>query len=97
MLGQLHFQGGRGVEKDDDKALEYFKRAVENDNSHAQAYMAKIYAEGSERIEKDLDKAFELFQASAKQVCASVFIVLCLFIVGCNRCWTKHWSFVYLL
>ena len=68
MLGQLNYQGGRGVERDHSKALEYFKRAADGGNSNAQAYIGKIYAEGSETIQKDDKKAFDYFKLSADQV-----------------------------
>jgi len=67
MLGQLNYQGGRGVERDHSKALEYFKRAADGGNSNAQAYIGKIYAEGSETIQKDDKKAFDYFKLSADQ------------------------------
>ena len=41
-LGQLHFQGGRGVELDPQRAFHYFKLAAENGNTNAMAYIGKV-------------------------------------------------------
>lgn len=41
-LGQLHFQGGRGVEQDHSKALHYFTLAAEAGNANAMAFLGKV-------------------------------------------------------
>lgn len=41
-LGQLHYQGGRGVEQDHHKALHYFTLAAEAGNANAMAFLGKV-------------------------------------------------------
>lgn len=66
-LGQLHFQGARGIEQDHQKALYYFQKAAESGNTHALAYLGKIYLFGKATVEQDLDKAYEYFKKAADQ------------------------------
>lgn len=42
-LGQLHYQGGRGVEQDHQRALNYFLRAADAGDAHAMAFLGKVY------------------------------------------------------
>ena len=41
-LGQLHYQGGRGVEQDHQRALNYFLRAADAGDAHAMAFLGKV-------------------------------------------------------
>lgn len=66
-LGQLHFQGARGVEQDHQKALFYFHKAAESGNTNAMAYLGKIYLDGSTAVEQNTDKAYEYFKRAADQ------------------------------
>ncbi|PIK58743.1 hypothetical protein BSL78_04315 [Apostichopus japonicus] len=80
-LGQLNYQGGRGIEQNHQRAFEYFTQAAETGDATAQAFLGKaadqhnpigqsglgmLYLHGR-GIEKDLTKAFQLFQAAADQ------------------------------
>ncbi|XP_023950044.2 protein sel-1 homolog 1 isoform X2 [Bicyclus anynana] len=65
-LGQLHFQGGRGVTLDQNKALHYFKQAAKSGNAVANAFLGKIYLEGGDGIKADNETAFEYFKKAAE-------------------------------
>lgn len=41
-LGQLHYQGGRGVEQDHARALNYFLQAADAGNANAMAFLGKV-------------------------------------------------------
>lgn len=41
-LGQLHYQGGRGVEQDHSRALNYFMQAADAGNANAMAFLGKV-------------------------------------------------------
>lgn len=41
-MGQLHYQGGRGVELDYQKAMHYFTQAANAGNAIAMAYLGKV-------------------------------------------------------
>uniref|UniRef100_A0A336JY00 CSON002933 protein n=1 Tax=Culicoides sonorensis TaxID=179676 RepID=A0A336JY00_CULSO len=64
-LGQLHYQGGRGVPLDHQKALHYFQQAANAGNAIAMAFLGKMYLEGSEHIKADNDTAFKYFKRAA--------------------------------
>lgn len=64
-LGQLHYQGGRGVPLDYQKALHYFQQAANAGNAIAMAFLGKMYLEGSEHIKADNDTAFKYFKRAA--------------------------------
>lgn len=66
-LGQLHFQGARGVEQDHEKALFYFEKAAELGNTNAMAYLGKIYMDGSSTVEQNTKLAYEYFKKAADQ------------------------------
>ncbi|XP_076331776.1 protein sel-1 homolog 1-like isoform X2 [Tachypleus tridentatus] len=66
-LGQLHFQGGRGVEQDHARALNYFTQAAEAGNANAMALLGKMYLEGSPVIEQSNDTAFKYFSMAAEK------------------------------
>lgn len=41
-LGQLHYQGGRGVQQDLQRALHYFLQAADAGNAIAMAFLGKV-------------------------------------------------------
>lgn len=41
-LGQLHYQGGRGVDQDHARALSYFMQAADAGNANAMAFLGKV-------------------------------------------------------
>lgn len=41
-LGQLHYQGGRGVQQDPQRALHYFLQAADAGNPIAMAFLGKV-------------------------------------------------------
>ncbi|XP_050551633.1 protein sel-1 homolog 1 isoform X1 [Spodoptera frugiperda] len=65
-LGQLHFQGGRGVTLDINKALHYFQQAAKTGNAVANAFLGKIYLEGGDGIKADNDTALRYFRKAAE-------------------------------
>ncbi|XP_050295038.1 protein sel-1 homolog 1 isoform X2 [Anthonomus grandis grandis] len=65
-LGQLHYQGGRGVDLDYQKALQYFTQAANAGNAMAMAYLGKIYLDGSDEIEANNDTAFKHFKKASE-------------------------------
>ncbi|XP_022126600.2 protein sel-1 homolog 1 isoform X3 [Pieris rapae] len=65
-LGQLHFQGGRGVTLDIQKALHYFKQAAKTGNAMANAYLGKIYLEGGDGIKPNNETALHYFRKAAE-------------------------------
>ncbi|XP_066992907.2 protein sel-1 homolog 1 isoform X2 [Anabrus simplex] len=64
-LGQLHYQGGRGVQQDHQKALQYFLQAADSGNAVAMAFLGKIYLEGSDIVKQDNDTAYKYFKKAA--------------------------------
>lgn len=64
-LGQLHYQGGRGVEQDHNRALNYFTMAAEAGNGNAMAYLGKMYYEGGSAVNQDNETAFKYFESAA--------------------------------
>lgn len=64
-LGQLHYQGGRGVDLDYQKALHYFTQAANAGNALAMAYLGKIYLDGSDEIPANNDTAFKYFKKAS--------------------------------
>lgn len=66
-LGQIHFQGSRGVERDHRKALAYFQKAAATGSSTAMAYLGKIYSYGSTDVEQNTEIAFNYFKKAAEQ------------------------------
>ncbi|CAK1583991.1 unnamed protein product [Parnassius mnemosyne] len=65
-LGQLHFQGGRGVTLDISKALHYFQQAAKAGNAVANAFLGKIYLEGGDGIKPDNETALRYFKKAAE-------------------------------
>ncbi|XP_059474860.1 protein sel-1 homolog 1 [Neocloeon triangulifer] len=64
-LGQLHYQGGRGVQQDPQRALHYFLQAADAGNPVAMAFLGKIYLEGSDLVKQDNDTAYKYFKKAA--------------------------------
>uniref|UniRef100_A0A182W4F2 Uncharacterized protein n=1 Tax=Anopheles minimus TaxID=112268 RepID=A0A182W4F2_9DIPT len=64
-LGQLHYQGGRGIPLDHQRALQYFSQAANAGNAVAMAFLGKIYLEGSDNIKADNATAFKYFKKAA--------------------------------
>lgn len=52
-----------GVERNMDKAIQYYERAIELDNDLARSNLADIYKKGIGGIEKNPHRAFELYKA----------------------------------
>ncbi|XP_020294405.1 protein sel-1 homolog 1 [Pseudomyrmex gracilis] len=65
-LGQLHYQGGRGVPLDHERAVQYFQQAADAGNPVAMAFLGKIYLEGSEIIKQDNETAYKFFKKAAE-------------------------------
>ncbi|XP_011305407.1 protein sel-1 homolog 1 [Fopius arisanus] len=64
-LGQLHYQGGRGVPLDHQRALDYFQHAADAGNPVAMAFLGKIYLEGSDIVQQDNETAYKYFAKAA--------------------------------
>jgi len=64
-LGQLHYQGGRGVARDPGQALHYFLQAAESGNAVAMAFLGKIYLEGNDVVAANNETAFKYFKKAA--------------------------------
>ncbi|XP_033216248.1 protein sel-1 homolog 1 isoform X2 [Belonocnema kinseyi] len=65
-LGQLHYQGGRGVPLDHQRALHYFQHAADAGNPVAMAFLGKIYLEGSDIVKQDNETAYKYFKKAAE-------------------------------
>ncbi|XP_071558269.1 protein sel-1 homolog 1 isoform X2 [Temnothorax nylanderi] len=65
-LGQLHYQGGRGVPLDHERAVQYFQHAADAGNPVAMAFLGKIYLEGSEIVKQDNETAYKYFKKAAE-------------------------------
>ncbi|XP_072173169.1 protein sel-1 homolog 1-like [Diadema setosum] len=66
-LGQLNYQGGRGVLQNHRRAFEYFTQAAETGDATAQAYLGKMYSEGGPLVKQDNDTAMKYFKKAADQ------------------------------
>ncbi|XP_014259317.1 protein sel-1 homolog 1-like [Cimex lectularius] len=64
-LGQLHYQGGRGVVQDYQKALHYFLQAADAGSAVALGFLGRIYLEGSEMVKADNATAYKYFKKAA--------------------------------
>lgn len=64
-LGQLHYQGGRGVEQDHARALNYFLQAAEAGNANAMAFLGKMYLSGGSIVKQDNATALKYFEMAA--------------------------------
>ncbi|XP_076220744.1 protein sel-1 homolog 1-like [Nomia melanderi] len=64
-LGQLYYQGARGVPLDQRRAMHYFLHAADAGHSIAMAYLGKIYLEGSDIVQQDNKTAYEYFKKAA--------------------------------
>ncbi|XP_042906685.1 protein sel-1 homolog 1 [Parasteatoda tepidariorum] len=66
-LGQLHYQGGRGVEQDHGRALNYFLQAADAGNANAMAFLGKMYLEGGTVVKQNNETAFKYFTMAAEK------------------------------
>ncbi|XP_078590319.1 protein sel-1 homolog 1-like isoform X2 [Branchiostoma floridae x Branchiostoma japonicum] len=67
-LGQLNYQGGRGVEQNYGRALDYFQQAAAAGNANAMAFLGKMHSEGAgEAVKPDNSTAFQYFKKAAEQ------------------------------
>merc|ERR1719400_2838071 len=64
-LGQLHYQGGRGVNMDHHNALHYFQQAADAGNAIAMAFLGKMYLEGGEAVAQNNETAIKYFKKAA--------------------------------
>jgi len=65
-LGQLFYQGGRGVDVNPEAAQNYFIQAAEAGNANAMAFLGKMHLEGSPSLIKASNEtAFNYFKKSA--------------------------------
>ena len=64
-LGQLNYQGGRGLDVNHERALHYFTRAAEAGNTNAMAYLGKMYSEGSDYVAQNNQTALKYFKRAA--------------------------------
>jgi SEL1 protein len=64
-LGQLHYQGGRGIPRDPRQALHYFLQAAESGNAVAMAFLGKIYLEGNEEVGASNETALKYFKKAS--------------------------------
>ncbi|XP_078735159.1 LOW QUALITY PROTEIN: protein sel-1 homolog 1-like [Lampetra fluviatilis] len=64
-LGQLHLQGGRGVEQNFQKAFDYFRQAAGSGNGNALAFLGKMHSEGSDVVPQNNETAFQYFKKAA--------------------------------
>ncbi|KAL2082006.1 hypothetical protein ACEWY4_021824 [Coilia grayii] len=65
-LGQLHLNGGRGVEQNHQRAYEYFNQAANAGNTHAMAFLGKMYSEGSEFVPQNNETALQYFKKASE-------------------------------
>ncbi|KAI8481494.1 Protein sel-1 1 [Branchiostoma belcheri] len=67
-LGQLNYQGGRGVEQNYQRALDYFQQAAAAGNANAMAFLGKMHSEGAgDAVKPDNNTAFQYFKKAAEQ------------------------------
>ncbi|RWS08626.1 Protein sel-1-like protein [Dinothrombium tinctorium] len=66
-LGQLHYQGGRGVEQDHQRALNYFMQAADAGNANAMAFLGKMYLEGNSAVKQNNETALKYFEMAAEK------------------------------
>ncbi len=66
-LASIYYNGYGGIAIDNEKALQWFEKAAEQQHSTAQLYTGKIYLQGAEKITKDELKAVKWLGAAAFQ------------------------------
>ncbi|KAI1295484.1 Protein sel-1 -like protein 1 [Halotydeus destructor] len=66
-LGQLHYQGGRGVEQNHERALNYFLQAADAGNANAMAFLGKMYLEGSKVVKQSNETAKKYFESATEK------------------------------
>src|SRR2546430_16350108 len=60
------YANGKGIEKDEVKAFEWYKKSAKQEDSNAQYQLGQCYKDGI-GVEKDEVKAFKWYKKSAKQ------------------------------
>ena len=65
-LGQLHYQGGRGVEQDFARAHRYFQLAANAGNANAYAFLGKLYSTGNSEVKANNETALHYFRKAAE-------------------------------
>lgn len=65
VLGQLFYQGGRGVPINHERAHYYFMMAAESANANAFAFLGKMHSEGSPVVQQDNLSALQYFKKAA--------------------------------
>ncbi|XP_041352762.1 protein sel-1 homolog 2-like isoform X2 [Gigantopelta aegis] len=65
VLGQLYYQGGRGVPVNHEQAHHYFLIAAESGNANALAYLGKMHSEGSPVVKQSNHTAMSYFKFAA--------------------------------
>ncbi len=66
-LANLLCGGGEGVEKDNERTLQLYIRAVGGGNVEAMFELGNVLSEGSDGIEKDLARAAELYSRAVDE------------------------------
>lgn len=66
-LGHLHYQGGRGVQQDHIRALNYFTQAANTGNANAMAFLGKMFLEGGKAVSQNNETAFKYFSMAAEK------------------------------
>ncbi|XP_007890485.1 protein sel-1 homolog 1 isoform X3 [Callorhinchus milii] len=64
-LGQLHLTGGKGIEKDYEKAFYYLSKAAHGGSINALGFLGKMYSEGSEAVPQNNETALQYFKMAA--------------------------------
>ncbi|XP_028409740.1 protein sel-1 homolog 1-like isoform X2 [Dendronephthya gigantea] len=64
-LGQLHYQGGRGVDQDYARAYRYFQLAADTGNPNAYAFLGKMYLNGNSAVKASNETALKYFKKAA--------------------------------
>ncbi|KAG1701310.1 Protein sel-1 1 [Nymphon striatum] len=65
-LGQLYYQGGRGVMQDHQRAYNYFLNAANAGNANAMAFLGKMYMEGGSAVKQNNQTALLYFNNAAR-------------------------------
>ncbi|RWS28707.1 Protein sel-1-like protein [Leptotrombidium deliense] len=95
-LGQLHYQGGRGVEQDHYRALNYFTQAADAGNANAMAFLGKMYLEGGPAVKQSNETALKYFEMAAEKgnsVGQSGLGLMYLYGKGVNKDYSKAFKY----
>lgn len=74
----LAYEEGKGVYSNYTKAIEYYEKAGNLNNSYALVYLGQIF-EAGKIVDKNLTKAFEFYDKAAKfgNLNASIYLDIC--------------------